>query len=73
MQNRKIPREKYQEDLDRGSVTSVTTVIGYGPERDDDEEERSSAEAEDTSSVTLAQAPSVLVSPTEVCMDQVST
>lgn len=51
-----------QEDLDRGSVTIFTVAFGYGPERDDFEEERSIAEAETTSSVTLPQQPAVLVS-----------
>ncbi|CAM9911410.1 unnamed protein product, partial [Ectocarpus sp. 12 AP-2014] len=49
-----------QEDVDRGDVTSVTTLDAFGPSRDDGEA-RSTTRAEDSSWVRLPQDPSILV------------
>ncbi|CAM9245227.1 unnamed protein product [Ectocarpus sp. 13 AM-2016] len=50
----------YHEDVDRGDVTSVTTLDAFGPSRDDGEA-RSTTRAEDSSWVRLPQDPSILV------------
>lgn len=54
-------RSLAQEDLDRGGVTNVATVVGHGPVRDDGED-RSNTTAESTSWVNLPQESAILVS-----------